>query len=187
MCHMSWRTPLASIQGYTETLLNGAIHEPETNIRFLHIIRQNVAAHQPRRRPADALANRTEEPKFAQFASYYANGLLIHCVDAMRPIAEKKKLTLHLEPAPDKCEVFCDSKAVHQALTNLLDNAIKYTPESGDIYIGARPLGDGLGASRYYVRDTGIGIPAAELPRLFGRFIASIRPARGNWGGLDWV
>ncbi|MCC6588839.1 MAG: HAMP domain-containing protein [Bryobacterales bacterium] len=180
------RTPLASIQGYTETLLNGAVHEPETNVRFLHIIRQNV--ERLTNLASDLLTiSRIElkSQKF-QFAFYYANGLLIDCVDAMRPIADKKKLCLHLEPAPDKCEVFCDSKAVHQALTNLLDNAIKYTPENGDIYIGARRLAAKSPATQFvefYVRDTGIGIPAPELPRLFERFYRVDKARSRELGG----
>lgn len=89
------------------------------------------------------------------------------------------------EPAPDKCEVFCDSKAVHQAITNLLDNASKYTPEGGDIYVGATlvPNPDGPRFVEFYVRDTGIGIPSEELPRLFERFYRVDKARSRELGG----
>jgi two-component system phosphate regulon sensor histidine kinase PhoR len=184
------RTPLASIQGYTETLLGGAIHDPDNNIRFLNIIRQN--AERLTNLASDLLTLSRIELKTQkfQFASYYVNGLLVDCIDAMRPLSERKNLHIELEPAPEDCEVFCDSKAVHQALTNLLDNAIKYTPENGHIFIGARPLPAANGAAgaeprfvEFYVRDTGIGIPAEDLPRLFERFYRVDKARSRELGG----
>ena len=128
------RTPLASIQGYTETLLDGAIHDPINNLKFLNIIRQN--AERLARLTGDLLTlSRVElnQQEF-KFASYYVNRLLTDNLDGMRPIAERRGIQLVLQPsesdnAPESAEVFCDAEAVHQILTNLLDNAIKYTPD----------------------------------------------------------
>jgi two-component system, OmpR family, phosphate regulon sensor histidine kinase PhoR len=167
------RTPLASIQGYTETLLDGAIHDPANNLKFLNIIRQN--AERLARLAADLLTlSRVElsQQEF-KFASYYVNRLLTDNLDGMRPIAARRGIELVLERAPEDAEVFCDAEAVHQILTNLLDNAIKYTPGSGTVTVGAKPLsvpGEAAGRVEFFVRDTGPGIPADELPRLFERF-----------------
>jgi two-component system phosphate regulon sensor histidine kinase PhoR len=179
------RTPLASIQGYTETLLNGAIHDPANNIRFLNIVRQNTERLTNLASDLLTLSRIELKSQKFQFASYYVNGLLIDCVDAMRPIADRKSIKLHLEPGPDKCEVFCDSKAVHQAITNLLDNASKYTPEGGDIYVGATPVPDAADPKfvEFYVRDTGIGIPSEDLPRLFERFYRVDKARSRELGG----
>lgn len=176
------RTPLASIQGYTETLLDGAVHDPAHNVRFLNIIRQN--AERLTNLAGDLLTlSRTEHgnQKF-QFASYYTGKLLMDCADAMRPLAQKKSLVIETLPAPTGQEVFCDWKAVHQALCNLLENAIKYTPDGGRITLGAdaaaRP-----GFIRFFVRDTGIGIPKQELPRLFERFYRVDKARSRELGG----
>ncbi len=175
------RTPLASIQGYTETLIDGAIDDPDNNMRFLSIIRQN--AERLRLLTEDLLTlSRIELKRYRfQFAHYDANSLLSEQIDAMRPMAEKKRISLTLELAPGGTEVFCDSEAVHQIATNLLDNALKYTPEGGSVTLGARPFENDM--VMIYVRDTGIGIPADELPRLFERFYRVDKARSRELGG----
>jgi two-component system phosphate regulon sensor histidine kinase PhoR len=177
------RTPLASIQGYTETLLDGALQDTDNNMRFLTIIRSN--AERLGRLTADLMTLSRIELKTTkfQFASYYVNALIEDCVESMRPMAEKKRIEIKIEPTPDRTEVFCDSEAVHQIITNLLDNALKYTPENGEIFVGARPVGDQTEQIEIYVRDTGIGIPAEELPRLFERFYRVDKARSRELGG----
>lgn len=174
------RTPLASIQGYTETLLEGAIHDDQNNVRFLHIIRQN--AERLGRLTADLLTLSRIEMKSQrfQFASYYVNPLLKDCIESLEPVAAKKRISLHLVPAPDRTEAFCDSEAVHQMMSNLLDNAIKYTPEDGRITVTAECLNDFV---RVGVSDTGIGIPHEDLPRLFERFYRVDKARSRELGG----
>jgi len=175
------RTPLASIQGYTETLLDGALYDPENNVRFLSIIRQN--AERLGRLIADLMTISRLELKTQkfQFASYRANALLSEAVDSMLPVAAKKNVSLRLEAADASAEVFCDSEAVQQILINLLDNAVKYTPEGGSITVGARASGPDF--VEIYVRDTGIGIPAEDLPRLFERFYRVDKARSRELGG----
>ena len=162
------RTPLASIQGYTETLLDGAIHDSENNVRFLNIIRQN--AERLRGLTADLLVlSQVEQGKQKfKFAPYSVSRLLTADIEMMRPIAQNKSIELTQEPTPEEVEVFCDAQAVHQIMTNLLDNAIKYTPDGGRVIAGARAIGRNM--VEVFVRDTGLGIPSQELPRLFERF-----------------
>jgi two-component system, OmpR family, phosphate regulon sensor histidine kinase PhoR len=180
------RTPLASIQGYTETLLNGALDDKENNVRFLNIIRRN--AERLGRLTADLLTLSRIELKTQkfQFASYYVNALLADCVDSMRTLAEKKNIQLELWPAPHGTEAFCDSEAVHQIMSNLLDNAIKYSPEGGRITVSStiiRPDPDRPEVVEVGVADCGIGIPADELPRLFERFYRVDKARSRELGG----
>ncbi len=176
------RTPLASIQGYTETLLDGAIHDPAHNVKFLSIIRQN--SERLGRLIADLMTLSRIELKTTrfQFASYFVNGLLEDCIESMRPMMEKKNISMSLEPGPERPEVFCDSEAVHQVVTNLLDNALKYTPENGVITVGARSLDDN-DTVEIYVRDSGVGIPPEDLPRLFERFYRVDKARSRELGG----
>src|SRR5258706_13256986 len=85
-----FRTPLASIQGYTETLLDGAIHDSAHNVKFLTIIRQN--SERLGRLIADLMTLSRIELKTTkfQFASYFVNALIEDCIESMRPMAEKK-------------------------------------------------------------------------------------------------
>ncbi len=178
------RTPLASIQGYTDTLLDGALHDPAHNVRFLSIIKQN--AERLGRLTADLLTLSRIELKTQkfQFAGYYVNALLRQNVESMQPLADKKEVQIVIDPAPDSSEVFCDSEAVHQILANLIDNALKYTPAGGKIFVGAQALeNSGLEKVEIYVRDTGIGIPEQELPRLFERFYRVDKARSRELGG----
>jgi two-component system phosphate regulon sensor histidine kinase PhoR len=175
------RTPLASIQGYTETLLDGALEDSRNNVTFLQIIRQN--SERLARLIADLLALSSLEMKTQrfQFAPYRVNRLLADGVDLVRPLAKKKNIQLLLEPATEQAEVFCDLEAARQILSNLLDNAVKYTPEGGEIRLGAAPASDGF--VEFFVRDTGIGIPPDDLPRLFERFYRADKARSRELGG----
>ena len=96
-------------------------------------------------------------------------------------IADKKGISIAMEPASRDAEVFCDAEAVHQILSNLLDNALKYTPDGGSIVVAARAPDDDF--VEIEVRDTGIGIPHEELPRLFERFYRVDKARSRELGG----
>jgi len=161
------RTPLASIQGYTETLLDGALADPQYNMRFLGIIRHN--AERLARLTEDLLTlSRVEQKRQKlEFEPHSIGGLIEESMDLVRPIAAKSSIRLETELDAATPEVWCDGEAVSQILSNLLDNAIKYTPAGGSIVAGAYPAGRFV---EVFVRDSGAGIPAEDLPRLFERF-----------------
>jgi two-component system phosphate regulon sensor histidine kinase PhoR len=174
------RTPLASIQGYTETLIDGAIGDPAYNMRFLGIIRHN--AERLARLTEDLLTlSRVEQKrqKF-EFEIHFANALIHDAFEMMQPIAEKKRIQLTEERAAEYAVVCCDSEAVSQILSNLMENAIKYTPAGGRISVGAAPEGAMV---EFFVRDTGIGIPEEDLPRLFERFYRVDKARSRELGG----
>ena len=174
------RTPLASIQGYTETLMDGALYDADHNMRFLGVIRHN--AERLARLTEDLLTlSRIEQKRQNfEFESHLVDGLLKDAMDQVRPIAEKNDIRLEEDSPPEGTQAWCDSEAVSQILSNLLDNAIKFTPAGGRITVGARPAGRLI---EVYVRDTGIGIPAEDLPRLFERFYRVDKARSRELGG----
>ncbi|HUS07380.1 MAG TPA: ATP-binding protein [Bryobacteraceae bacterium] len=177
------RTPLASIQGYTETLLDGALEDPNCNVKFLGIIRQN--AERLGRLIGDILTlSRIElRTQKLQFGVHPVAALLDDNFDSMRPMLEKKGIEIQIEAPAAGTDVYCDPEAVHQILSNLMDNAIKYTPEKGSIRLGAQPLRQDAGFVEFYVQDTGAGIPADDLPRLFERFYRVDKARSRELGG----
>lgn len=184
------RTPVASIQGYAETLLEGALEDPRHNLRFLTVIRQNAERLARLTEDLLTLSRLERRSREFQFAAYRLEPLLAEALDTMRPIAAKRNVKIELEPMPEGLEVFCDAQAVHQILSNLLDNAVKYSPAEGLVRVGARlaPSGD---AVEICVRDQGPGIPPEDLPRVFERFYrvdkARSREAGGTGLGLAIV
>jgi two-component system phosphate regulon sensor histidine kinase PhoR len=178
------RTPLASIQGYTETLMDGAIDDSDNNIRFLGIIRNN--AERLTRLTADLLTLsrlelRTQE---LRFASWRVDHLLADVVDTVRPIAMKRNINIFYEGGPEGHEVFCDREAFYQIVSNLLDNAVKYTGEGGKITAGWKPLVKaGSLWIEFFVRDSGMGIPPEDQPRLFERFYRVDKARSRELGG----
>ncbi len=174
------RTPLASIQGYAETLLDGALDDPRHNSRFLGIIKQN--ADRLGRLIADLMTlSRIElgSQKVA-VAPFSVCELLRQNVESMQPLADKKNIIVTLDLPPEETEAMCDAEAVHQILNNLMDNALKYTPDSGKLRVGAYVEADMV---RLYVVDTGVGIPPQDLPRLFERFYRVDKARSRELGG----
>ena len=174
------RTPLASIQGYTETLIDGALNDPEHNMRFLGIIRHNAERLARLTEDLLTLSRIEQKRKKFEFEAHLAASLIHDAVEMVRPIAGKNQIRIVEEPAPPDAVVWCDSEAISQVLSNLMDNAIKYTPAGGEIALGARPAQDAI---EFYVRDTGIGIPEEDLPRLFERFYRVDKARSRELGG----
>ncbi len=119
-------------------------------------------------------------------------GVLIEAVDSMRARAVAKGITVRLEPSENRTVVYGDATLLRQAVTNLLDNAIKYTPTGGIVTVGLSLRTDGEGACAVIrVSDTGIGIAPEDQVRLFERFYRIKRPdapdAAGTGLGLALV
>jgi two-component system phosphate regulon sensor histidine kinase PhoR len=174
------RTPLASIQGYTETLLGGALSDPAYNVRFLGIIHHNVERLARLTEDLLTLSRIEQKRQPLDFEPHSLDRLLQDAIDLVRPIAEKSAISIEIEAAPLNAEVWCAREAVDQILSNLLENAIKYTPAGGAIVVGARPAGHFM---EVFVRDTGIGIPPEDLPRLFERFYRVDKARSRELGG----
>jgi two-component system, OmpR family, phosphate regulon sensor histidine kinase PhoR len=159
------RTPLTSIQGYAETLLDGA-SENNHSREFLEIIRKN--ASRMSRLTEDLLTLARVESGEQRFDIQPAtpNQLLNDAIESFQELARAHGIDLQVENCAQDL-VKADREAIHQVFSNLIDNALKYAASGGRLILGARGTERGI---EFYVRDFGVGIPSEHLPRLFERF-----------------
>ncbi|HBF38885.1 MAG TPA: PAS domain-containing sensor histidine kinase [Firmicutes bacterium] len=159
------KTPLTSIKGFIETLLDGAVNQHETAMKFLTIIYQE--AERLNNIIHDLLdlskleSGRTELRK----ASIDLNDLLSEIILSVENRLHEKNLELKKDL--QATIIFGDEDLLREVILNLLDNAIKYTPENGSILIGSHETSEGV---VFYIKDNGLGVPKESLPRIFERF-----------------
>jgi len=182
------KTPLTSISGYVEALVDGAKDDPATCAQFLGIIQKHTQILKAIL--SDLLQLSTIESGVYRWKreEVAVNELMERAARLLRPLAERKRQHLTLQPCEPPLTIQGDQARLTEALTNLLENAIKYTPEGGSITIVAAPEAGGM---RIDVADTGIGIPPMEQSRVFERFYrvdrARTREQAGTGLGLSIV
>jgi len=181
-----FKTPLTAIQGFSETLLAGAIDDPTNNRRFLEIIRDHAIRLA---RLTDDLLKlaRIEAGKLeVQFFPMSVIDLVERCAETALLKAGRKQILLEIDVPPGLPLVRGDAALLRDVLQNLLDNAIQYTPSGGRIHMSAAA---GEREAVLTVADTGIGIPLVDQERIFERFYrvdaARSREAGGTGLGLS--
>jgi two-component system phosphate regulon sensor histidine kinase PhoR len=175
------RTPLAAIKALTETLQDGALEDPPAARRFLGQMETEV----------DSLSLMvTELLELSRIESGRVPlavkptrpvDILIPACDRLRLQAERSGLTLIVECPDDLPAVQADAPRMQQVVVNLLHNAIKFTPPSGQVTLSASRQGEAI---IFAVQDTGIGISPEDLPRIFERFYKADRARTTSGTGL---
>jgi len=181
------RTPLTAIQGYAETLLHDPPPDPGLERQFLNI----VARHSERlgRLIDDLLALSDLEMGNVNVRKQCvgARPLLDRVLDLFSAQAAKKRIRLRAEVAGNTPDILGDEDRLQQLLINLVDNALKYTPEHGEVLVTAdrEPALNGQHPTRVTltVADTGCGIPDKDLPRLTERFYRVDKARSRELGG----
>lgn len=181
------RTPIFAIQGYIETLLNGAINDSNVNKSFLE-----KAAHHTNNLSnlLNDLINISmiESGEMQMSFRYFDLGpYILSVVEEMKYLADEKNIKLFCNPIRDGLQVFGDKERLKQVLINLIQNAIKYT-EKGGVEISVE---EDKKFVTIKIKDTGIGIPEDQLTRIFERFYrvdkARSRAVGGTGLGLSIV
>lgn len=161
------RTPLTTIKGYTETLLDGALKE-EIAPQFLQVIQKH--ADRLTKIVEDLLALSKIESKefYLKWEPLPLSELIDDVSDFVKEAAQRKKISISRSLIPSSLEVMGDRSYLEQVFINLLDNAIKYTHEGGEISISA--FENEQREIQVLIQDNGIGIPKEDLSRIFERF-----------------
>jgi two-component system phosphate regulon sensor histidine kinase PhoR len=175
------RTPLASLKALTETLRDGALEDPKAAPRFLGRIETEVDALTQMATELLELSRIESGQVPLQRKAVPAAALLLSAAERMRAQVERAGLVLHLENPQDMTEVSADPPRLEQVLVNLIHNAVKFTRPGGEVALAVQT---GSGFVRFSVRDTGVGIPADDLERIFERFYKADRARSGGGTGL---
>ena len=174
------RTPVSSIKGYAETLLEGKVENEDTKKEFLNIIYQD----------SNRLANliddlldlsKIESDKMKmEFEPVEIPPLLNRCISILEKSAKDKLIAIKSNVPGNLPKVLGDQGRLLQVLLNLLDNAIKYTPEGMSVTISAARKENVV---QIDISDTGIGISEKDLPRIFERFYRVDKARSRELGG----
>jgi two-component system, OmpR family, phosphate regulon sensor histidine kinase PhoR len=181
------RTPLASLKALAETLQEGALDDPPAARQFVDQIQVEVDALTQMVNELLELS-KIESGRFAlDLSPVAAYELLNSACQRMQLQAERAKLTLRVECRNDLPKVQIDSQRLEQVLVNLIHNAVKFTRPGGEVVLFADIIPNGEEDNwsvQFAVRDTGVGIPADEVPRVFERFYRVDKSRAGSGTGL---
>jgi two-component system phosphate regulon sensor histidine kinase PhoR len=174
------RTPLTAIKGYAETLLGGGLGEPERAAEFVEVIARHADRLRELIEDLLDLASVEQGQARLRLGPVTVRDLVAQVETTLRPAAEQKGQELSAAVPAGLPEVLADRDRLAQVLINLVDNAVKFTPEKGRIAIAASAAG---GRVVLTVTDNGIGIPPGELGRIFERFYRVDRSRDRKEGG----
>jgi two-component system phosphate regulon sensor histidine kinase PhoR len=174
------RTPLTAIRGYAETLLDGGLRDPEKAAEFVRVMHRHAERLAALIEDLLDLASVEQGQARIALAPVPLPDVLAQVEAVTRPIAMEKKQTLTLDLPEDLPRLLADRDRLAQVLINLLDNAVKFTPEGGRIEVSARAAARRVVVA---VQDNGVGIPLQDLGRIFERFYRVERSRDRREGG----
>ncbi|MEM6671640.1 MAG: ATP-binding protein [Planctomycetota bacterium] len=182
------KTPLTSIRGYVEALLDGALEDDDNNVRFLEKVENNVLRLNHLVTDLLSLARIESQAGLLPRHPFDLHALVGEAVRRHESTAQGRDQRLVLDACDGALQVLGDREALTQIIDNLVDNALKYTPDEGEVTVRVGRDGD---RAILEVADNGIGIPAEDQARIFERFYrvdkARSRAVGGTGLGLSIV
>ena len=180
------RTPLTAIKGYTETLEEDAFESPEDQKHFLRIIKRhadrliNIVSDLLVLSEVEGRDVLSRENDNSDFEDVNIIEVITSSLEALRSKSSEKGLNVSFNPSEENLVITANRFLLEQMFINLIDNAVKYTPELGEIGIELYHEDSDL---RIEIYDTGIGIPKESLPRIFERFYRVDKTRSRKMGG----
>jgi two-component system phosphate regulon sensor histidine kinase PhoR len=174
-------TPLASLRALVDTLRDGAATDPEAAQHFLDLAEKEVDSLTQIVQESLELSRIESGRLPLRLSPTPVVDLILPMVERLRPQAERAGLDVSCTLPDGLPEVLADRERVSQVMSNLLQNAIKFTPSGGQIQISAEHAAGEVVVS---VMDTGVGISREDLPRVFERFYKADRARSKGGTGL---
>jgi len=162
-----FRTPLTAIQGFAETLLAGAMNDPQNRERFLAIIVEHSRRLARLTEDLLMLSKMDADRLELEIRRVSVTQFIESCIETARHRASEKEIDISVLPANGIPDIAADRRRLAEVLQNLLDNAVQYTLSRGKIAVSAQTRN---GEVIFTVADTGIGIPKTDQSRIFERF-----------------
>ncbi|RDI44242.1 two-component system histidine kinase PnpS [Falsibacillus pallidus] len=173
------KTPITSIKGFSETLLDGAMNDQDTLKSFLTIILNESDRLQTLIKDLLDLSKIEQQGFKLNLQLFDLTNMMEEVMAILSSKAEDKKVSLSFS-SDKNIEMEGDHFRLKQVFINLINNAIMYTPPEGSIHVGISDLGSKL---KVEIADTGIGIEQEEIPRIFERFYRVDKARSRNSGG----
>jgi two-component system phosphate regulon sensor histidine kinase PhoR len=175
------RTPLAGIKAVIETLQDGAVNDPQAAMEFLDKAHAETDSMTQMIDELIELSRIETGRTKLELAEMDLNQLAGEVIGRLTVQAERKQITVRTEFAPDLPAVKADRQRMQEVITNILHNAIKFTPSGGRIEIKTQSAEN---AVTLRVTDTGIGISQDDLPHIFERFFKADKSRTREGSGL---
>jgi len=174
------RTPLASIKGYAETLLDGALNDKKNRRDFVAGIesqadRMGKLVDDLLELSAIESGKRSSSVETVDLKELYED-----LIPSLEPAAKKNQVKIHIKSLKSISPFQADRNQLKQVFLNLLDNAVKFNKPNGTVVVTAENIAHGI---KVVIEDTGIGIPEEDLPRIFERFYRVDKARSRELGG----
>ena len=173
------KTPLTSIKGFVETLLEGALDDKENNRNFLKIIQDHAGRLDSLVNDLLSLSHLESKEIMLKKTNFNLKQQVEGVISGFRSQLKKKEIEIKNE-LPAGIPVTADKDRLEQVVTNLIDNAIKFNKEKGFLRIFSEEIN---GKVKITVEDSGIGIPEKDIPRIFERFYRVDKARSRELGG----
>lgn len=177
------KTPIFAIQGFIETLLNGAIDDDEVNRQFLKKAMRNVNRLTFLTKDLMEISKLETGELKSEIQDIYLGDLVADVVESLQYKAQKENVELKVEDIGSKVLVNADRNQIKQVLINLVENAIKYNRQNGTVIVGTKPFSKDKSRILVYVQDTGIGIDRQYIDRVTERFFRVDKSRSREKGG----
>jgi two-component system phosphate regulon sensor histidine kinase PhoR len=174
------KTPLSAIKAYSETLLIGALEDPDASRRFVERISEQAHRLDVLIRDLLHLTKLQSQPGKPPLTSLKIEDVLKTCVEEHRTIGGAKNITIDISEVDKECRAKADLESLRTVIGNLLGNAVRYNRPGGWVRVSTKSE---QGKVILKVTDSGIGIPPEDLDRVFERFYRVEKARSQDAGG----